>query len=147
MVLIICVFNCQVTYTIVKGKPPDTWKLFFNYWRGVVMSLPGFDNYSSVRLSLKLLIGSPRMHCRKLLKGHSQVLHLVLLRPRKNKNIHKRSFFPLTCPRRWRKTLNVSILLDLSAVEPVAALINPAVMYYLCESPRDCSRCCRYHSS
>lgn len=31
MVLIIGIFNCMVTYAIVKGKPPDTWKLFFNY--------------------------------------------------------------------------------------------------------------------
>lgn len=38
MALIIGVFNCPVTYTIVKGKPPDTWKLFFNYWRGVQSS-------------------------------------------------------------------------------------------------------------
>lgn len=34
MALIIGIFNCIVTYAIVKGKPPDTWKLFFNYWSG-----------------------------------------------------------------------------------------------------------------
>lgn len=32
MTVIIGIFNCIVTYGIVKGKPPDTWKLFFNYW-------------------------------------------------------------------------------------------------------------------
>lgn len=32
MTVIIGIFNCIVTYGIVKGKPSDTWKLFFNYW-------------------------------------------------------------------------------------------------------------------
>lgn len=32
MTVIIGIFNCIVTYRIVKGKPPDSWKLFFNYW-------------------------------------------------------------------------------------------------------------------
>lgn len=46
---------------------------------------------------------------------------------RKNNNTHKCSFFFLTClhvSRRWRKKLNVAILLDFSAVEPVAVLMR-----------------------
>lgn len=114
------------------------------------MSLTGFDNYSSVRSSLKLLISTPCKHCRKMLKGHNRVLHLVPSHLGKLKiriNVPSLSWCVSTFNGDGEKNLNVAILLDFSAVEPVAVLINPAVMYYLCESPRDCSCRCRYHCS
>lgn len=63
------------------------------------MSLTGFDNYSSVRPSLKLLIGSLRVHCRKMLKGRSQVLHLVPRVSEKWKYDKRSFFFPDVSPR------------------------------------------------
>lgn len=51
----------------------------------------------------------------------------------------ERPLFPPICssaPIRGGKKTNVLICLDLGALEPMAELINPAVMYYLCKSLR-----------
>lgn len=108
------------------------------------MSLAGFHNYPSVRSSLKTIIW---LAADSWLKNVENPPHLVLMQ----QNTHKCSSSSLTClrvVRQWVKkkktNLNVAILLDFNAVGPVAALINPAIMYYLCGSSRDGSFCCRF---
>lgn len=117
------------------------------------MSFSAFDNYSSVRSSLKLLIKifvhfqnwelsivkhtiiSSKCNAWSIYVLQLKILYVLCTRDEQPLFVLICSSAPMS-----EKNSNVLICLDFSTVVLMAELINPAVMYYLSKSLRD-SQC------